>query len=60
MIKAVLAGVLNLVAINILKQIYNRVAVKLTDWENPRTKTDYETSFTIKMFLFQFFNTYAR
>lgn len=53
------AGMLNLVAINILKFIYKKVAVILTDWENPRTRTDYEDSFTIKMFLFQFFNTYS-
>ena len=59
MIVSATAGVLNLIAINILKFIYKKVAVVLTDWENPRTRTDYEDSFTIKMFLFQFFNTYS-
>ena len=40
-------------------QVYNRIAVRLTDWECPRTRTEYEDSFIIKMFLFQFFNTYS-
>ena len=53
------AGVLNLIAINFLKQIYNRIAVVLTDWECPRTRTEYEDSFIVKMFFFQFFNTYS-
>lgn len=39
--------------------VYEKVALKLTDWENPRTRTDYEDSFTYKMFLFQFVNTYS-
>ena len=58
-IVSVVAGCLNLVAINILKRIYNRIAVALTDFECPRTRTEYEDSFTVKMFLFQFFNTYS-
>ena len=53
------AGLLNLVAINLLRYIYNKVAVVLTNWENPRTRTQFEDSFTIKVFLFQFFNTYS-
>ncbi|XP_057310840.1 anoctamin-4-like isoform X2 [Hydractinia symbiolongicarpus] len=53
------AACINLVAINLLKFIYQRIAVKITDWENPRTKTDYEDSFTVKMFWFQFVNTYS-
>lgn len=48
-----------MLAINILKFVYQRVAILLTDWENPRTQTDYEDSFTVKMFWFQFVNTYA-
>lgn len=53
------AALINLICINILKFVYNRLAVWLTNWENPRTKTDYEDSFTYKMYLFQFVNTYA-
>ena len=53
------AAVLNLVAINLMKFIYNKVAVWLTDWETPPTRSAYEYSFTWKMYLFQFVNTYA-
>lgn len=53
------AALINLVCINILKFLYIRLAVWLTNWENPRTKTNYEDSFTYKMYLFQFVNTYA-
>lgn len=53
------AALLNLVAINLLKFAYSKLAVWLTDWENPPTRTDYEDSFTWKMYLFQFVNTYA-
>ena len=59
LIVSVCAGGLNLIAINVLKLIYEKVAVRLTDWENPRTKIGYHDSFTIKMFWFQFFNTYS-
>ncbi|KXJ26647.1 anoctamin-4 isoform X2 [Exaiptasia diaphana] len=58
-ITTVTAAIINLICINILKFLYNRLAVWLTNWENPRTKTDYEDSFTYKMYLFQFVNTYA-
>lgn len=53
------AAFLNLIAINLMKTVYNKVAVWLTDWENPPTRTDYENSFTLKMYLFQFVNTYT-
>ena len=59
MIVSTVAACINLIAINFLKIIYKKVAIMLTDWENPRTKTDYEDSFTVKMFWFQFVNTYA-
>lgn len=42
-----------------MKFFYERLALWLTNWENPRTETDYKDSFTYKMFLFQFVNTYS-
>ena len=45
--------------INLLKFFYEKLALWLTNWENPRTETDYQDSFTYKMFLFQFVNTYS-
>lgn len=59
LITSATAAVLNLIAINLLKIVYSKLAVWLTDWENPPTRTDYEDSFTWKMYLFQFVNTYA-
>ena len=47
------------VFINLLKFFYEKLALWLTNWENPRTETDYKDSFTYKMFLFQFVNTYS-
>jgi len=40
-------------------QIYQKIALWLTDMERPRTDSEYENSFTFKMFLFQFINYYA-
>ncbi|XP_032221069.1 anoctamin-4 isoform X2 [Nematostella vectensis] len=58
-VTSITAAIINLICINILKFVYSWLAVKLTNWENPRTRTDYEDSFTYKMYLFQFVNTYA-
>lgn len=35
------------------------LAYKLTDWECPRTQTEFENSYTVKVFLFQFINFYS-
>ena len=53
------ASALNLVAITILSTVYAKLAVMLTDWENPRTASEYQDDLTIKMFLFEFVNTYS-
>lgn len=55
----VTAGLLNLVAINVFGLVYGRVAQVLTDWENPRTQSGWENSFTYKMFAYQFVNVYS-
>ena len=39
--------------------IYQTLATKLTDIECPRTETEYEDSYTVKMFVFQFVNFYS-
>lgn len=53
------AAFLNLVAIVILNQLYYHVALWLTNMEKPRTQTDFEDSYTFKVFMFQFINYYA-
>ncbi|CAH3023703.1 unnamed protein product [Porites evermanni] len=54
-----IAACINLVAITVLKNAYNKIAVWLTNWENPKTRTIYEDNFTTKMALFQFVNTFS-
>ncbi|XP_020651173.3 anoctamin-6 [Pogona vitticeps] len=56
---SVSASVLSFIIIMILNMIYEKVAIMITDFELPRTQTDYENSLTMKMFLFQFVNYYS-
>uniref|UniRef100_A0A1S4LHD0 Anoctamin n=2 Tax=Ixodes scapularis TaxID=6945 RepID=A0A1S4LHD0_IXOSC len=56
---AVTASTLNLVIILIMDRIYARIAKWLTYIEVPRTEEEYEDRYTVKMFLFNFFNTYS-
>ncbi|XP_023288562.1 anoctamin-4 [Orussus abietinus] len=53
------AALINLVIIMILTRIYHRLARWLTNMENPRTQTEYEASYTFKIFLFEFVNFYS-
>lgn len=53
------ASVLNTVQIMVFNAIYQVVATKLTDVENHRTDTAYEDSLIVKLFVFQFINSYA-
>ena len=39
-------------------QLYEYVALWLVKFEQPRTQTDFEQSYTFKMFCFQFINFY--
>ncbi|CAB3257489.1 unnamed protein product [Arctia plantaginis] len=53
------AAVINLIIIMILTRIYAKIAVALTNMENPRTQTEYEDSYTFKIFFFEFMNFYS-
>jgi hypothetical protein len=53
------ASILNTVQITVFNFIYQMVAQKLTDLENHRTDTAYEDSLIVKLFCFQFVNSYA-
>uniref|UniRef100_A0A8C5HMT7 Anoctamin n=1 Tax=Gouania willdenowi TaxID=441366 RepID=A0A8C5HMT7_GOUWI len=59
MATSVTASIISFVVIMILNMLYEKVAIWITDFELPRTKTDYENSLTLKMFLFQFVNYYS-
>ncbi|XP_045685248.1 anoctamin-6 isoform X1 [Phyllostomus hastatus] len=56
---SITASLINFIIIMILNIIYEKVAIMITDFELPRTQTDYENSLTMKMFLFQFVNYYS-
>ncbi|KAF9797804.1 hypothetical protein SFRURICE_017999 [Spodoptera frugiperda] len=43
----------------VLFMIYAKIAVYLTNMENPRTQTEYEDSYTFKIFFFEFMNFYS-
>ncbi|NXY19675.1 ANO6 protein, partial [Atrichornis clamosus] len=56
---SITASLISFVVIMILNIVYEKVAILITDFELPRTQTDYENSLTTKMFLFQFVNYYS-
>lgn len=53
------AATINLLFILIMNYFYNKLALKLTNWECPRTQSEFDNSYTFKVFLFQFVNFYA-
>ncbi|XP_064628631.1 anoctamin-4-like isoform X6 [Lineus longissimus] len=53
------AALLSLITIMLLNKIYEKIAIFLTNFEQPRTETEFEDKFTSKMFLFQFVNYYS-
>ncbi|CAN8006180.1 unnamed protein product [Ixodes hexagonus] len=56
---SIVAPILNTLSIMILGKIYSYAAVRLTEWENHRTRSMYNDALVIKLFAFQFTNTYA-
>ncbi|CAG5126762.1 unnamed protein product, partial [Candidula unifasciata] len=58
-ITSVTASLINLLIIIILGKIYQFIAEFLTNFETHRTLTEWEDSFTLKMFLFQFVNHFS-
>lgn len=56
---SVVASIMNTIQITIFNIIYQQLAIKLTDKENHRTDTMYEDSLIVKLFVFQFINSFA-
>mmetsp|Transcript_6613 Transcript_6613/g.15107 ORF Transcript_6613/g.15107 Transcript_6613/m.15107 type:complete len:733 (+) Transcript_6613:286-2484(+) len=56
---SVIASVLNTLQILVFNFVYARVVKQLTDNENHRTDTLYEDSMIVKLFAFQFVNSYT-
>ncbi|CAH8865193.1 unnamed protein product [Trichobilharzia szidati] len=59
MIATMTGSCIHLVVIFIMKLIYDRMAIKLTDIENHRTQVEYDNSLTLKLYLLQFVNYYS-
>ena len=55
---SVFGSVTNGIMITILNNIYSRVAIRLTKWENHETESSYQYSLILKTFSFQFVNSF--
>ncbi|XP_038065839.1 anoctamin-4-like isoform X2 [Patiria miniata] len=58
-ITSITASCISLVVIMVLQNLYDRIATWLTDLELHRTETEYEDSYTFKMYFFAFVNYYS-
>lgn len=56
---SIIAALANAIQIQVMNVIYGGIAIRLTDYENHRTDTEYEDSLIAKTFVFQFVNSYA-
>ena len=54
-----IASIINAIQIQLVNKLYNNLAKYLTNKENYRTITEHEDSMVIKLFFFQFINSYA-
>ncbi|OQR89416.1 hypothetical protein ACHHYP_06299 [Achlya hypogyna] len=54
-----IASTLNAIQIQVMNGLYMTIAVRLNNFENHRTDTQYEDNLIAKAFLFQFVNSYA-
>ncbi|XP_048241340.1 anoctamin-7-like isoform X3 [Haliotis rufescens] len=59
MIASLSAAVVNLLLIMALGRVYEKLALKLTQWEMHRTQSEFEDQLTFKVFIFQFVNFYS-
>jgi anoctamin-4 len=50
---------MNLAIILGLGRVYRKIAIWLTNFENPRTQTEFEDSYAFKIFVLQFNNFYG-
>jgi hypothetical protein len=55
----IIVGILNAVEIQIANVIYGMIAIRLNDFENSRTDTEYADSLIAKTFIFQFVNSFS-
>ncbi|KAL8574872.1 hypothetical protein ACOMHN_044894 [Nucella lapillus] len=53
------AAMVNLILIMAVGRVYEKLALRLTQWEMHRTQTEFEDQLTFKVFIFQFVNFYS-
>ncbi|XP_074654198.1 anoctamin-7-like [Tubulanus polymorphus] len=58
-IASMTAAIVNLILIMSLGKVYEKLALKLTQWEMHRTQSEFEDQLTFKVFIFQFVNFYS-
>ncbi|XP_072433453.1 anoctamin-7-like [Chiloscyllium punctatum] len=58
-LSTVVSSLLNALSILVLGKGYQKIAVKMTNWENHRTETEYNDALIIKFFAFEFANNYS-
>jgi len=58
-ISSLSAAVVNLILIMALGKVYEKLALKLTQWEMHRTQTEFDDQLIFKVFIFQFVNFYS-
>ncbi|CAM9205929.1 unnamed protein product [Chrysoparadoxa australica] len=56
---ATIAAIANAIQIQVLNFVYRGIAVKLVEYENHRTETKFEDSLIVKLFAFQFINSFG-
>ena len=56
---SLVASMLNTIQIQVFNMIYASLSVRLTNYENHRTDTEFEDAMIVKSFSFQFINSYA-
>eukprot|EP01052_Picozoa_sp_SAG31_P033041 SAG31_NODE_3685_length_3989_cov_1.633419_6_plen_192_part_00 len=54
----IVSSVGNLVTIQVMGALYQSLALKLNNWENHRTKPEFDNHLIVKNFAFQFVNNY--
>lgn len=54
-----IGAIVNSITIILLNLVYDKVAIMLTNWENHRTQSHYDNWLIIKLFMFQFVNSYT-
>ncbi|KAL7635519.1 UNVERIFIED_CONTAM: hypothetical protein RMT77_014588 [Armadillidium vulgare] len=58
-ISSLSGALVNFVLIMCMGRVYEKLALRLTEWEMHKTQTEFEDNLTFKVFIFQFVNFYS-